>query len=111
MPDARFSVDGMTFIYDLDKEEKNKRNHGLSFRTAAFVFKDTLRLDFPDEAHSTVEEERWITIGLVNDVLTVVYCERQDESIEAFRLISARYASPAERRLYNDSVYGRRRGR
>lgn len=108
MPDVRFSIDGLDFTYDAEKEIKNKRRHGISFRTAAFVFMDTLRLDFPDEKHSTVDEERWLTIGLVRDVLTVVYCEREVDGKDVFRLISARQASPAERRLYNDSVFGRR---
>lgn len=108
MPDVRFSMDGLEFVYDADKEIKNKRNHGISFRTAAFVFRDTLRLDFPDDLHSSVDEERWLTIGLVRDVLTVVYCERNDDGKNVLRLISARQASPAERRLYNDSVFGRR---
>ena len=108
MPDVRFSIDGLDFIYDAEKEIKNKHCHGISFRTAAFVFMDTLRLDFPDEKHSTVDEERWLTIGLVRDVLTVVYCEREVDGKNVLRLISARQASPAERRLYNDSVFGRR---
>jgi len=109
MPDVKFSMGGMTFVYDSEKEAINKRKHGLGFRTAAFVFQDTLRLDFPDEMHSTVNEERWMTIGLVHDILTVVYCERKDDGAPAFRLISARQATPVERNLYNDSVYGRRK--
>ena len=108
MPDVRFSIDELDFVYDFDKEVINRRKHGISFRTAAFVFKDTLRLDFPDERHSSPAEERWLTIGLVRDVLTVVYCERTVDGKDVFRLISARQASPVERQLYNDSVYGRR---
>ena len=109
MADVGFSLDGMRFVFDSNKEEINKQKHGISFRTAAHVFRDTLRLDFPDDRHSTVDEQRWITIGLVYDVLSVVYCERADEDAAVFRLISARRATSAERRLYNDSIYGRRR--
>lgn len=108
MPDVHFSVRDMMFVYDSEKEEINKQKHGISFKTAAHVFMDVLRLDFLDERHSTVAEERWITIGLVRDILTVVYCERSEDGKDVLRLISARQASPAERSLYNDAVYGRR---
>lgn len=50
-----------------------------------------------------------MTIGLVNDILTVIYCERENDSVKAIRLISARRATPIERKLYNDSVYGRQK--
>ena len=103
-----FSLGEYSFIYDADKGMKNKRKHGLSFETAAHVFQDRLRLDFPDDAHSTIDEERWITIGLVQEVLTVVYCERETDGVEYFRLISARPASPEERTLYNNNIFGRR---
>ena len=107
MSDVAFTLDGVTFTYDSEKEAINKRKHGISFRTAAFVFQDTLRLDFPDVLHSTADESRWITIGLVQDILSVVYCEREKQGNTVFRLISARRATPKERSLYNDSIYGR----
>ena len=109
MPDVRYSLDGMGFVWDSDKNAINLRKHGIRFEVAAHVFLDTLRLDFPDRKHSTPEEMRYFTIGLVESVLTVVYCERGDESDPDFRLISARPASPAERRAYNDAAFGRRR--
>lgn len=108
MPDVQFSLGNQLFVYDSNKEALNKQKHGISFTTAAHVFLDRLRLDFPDELHSTVDEERWITIGLVRDILTVVYCERSEDGKDMFRLISARQASPTERGLYNDAVYGRK---
>lgn len=107
MPDVHFSLGNQAFVYDSNKEAANRQKHGLSFQTAAYVFLDALRLDFPDELHSTINEERWITIGLVRDILTVVYCERSEDGKDVLRLISARQASPAERNLYNDAVYGR----
>lgn len=42
------------------------------------------------------EEDRFITIGMANEILFVVYTERQ----ENIRLISARLANAQERRLY-----------
>ena len=107
MPDVRFAVNNQYFVYDALKGAINKRKHGISFEAAAYVFLDNLRLDFVDDKHSTIEEVRWITIGLVKDVLTVVYCERPQDGKHYYRLISARHATPAECRLYNDAVFGR----
>ncbi len=107
MPDVRFSIQNHYFVYDARKGEINKHKHGIGFEVAAYVFLDNLRIDFEDERHSTIEEVRWITIGLVKDILTVVYCERPQDGKHYYRLISARHATPAERRLYNDAVFGR----
>ena len=50
-----------------------------------------------DFEHST-EEDRYIAIGCVGEVLFVVFTERK----ENIRLISARVATESERRLYYD---------
>lgn len=50
-----------------------------------------------DFEHS-VEEDRYIAIGKVGDVLFVVFTERKD----TIRLISARLATNVERGLYYD---------
>ncbi len=44
------------------------------------------------------EEDRYNTIGMVNDVIFVVYTERK----ENIRLISARIATKTERSIYYD---------
>lgn len=84
-----------SFEWDETKAEINKRKHGISFETAAKVFLDDDRLEIYDEIHS-LNEERFITIGRAGDVLFVVYTERTPK----IRLISARLATPKERRLY-----------
>lgn len=50
-----------------------------------------------DFEHST-EEDRYIAIGCVGEVLFVVFTERK----ENIRLISARLVTESERRLYYD---------
>lgn len=50
-----------------------------------------------DFEHS-VDEDRYIAIGKVGDVLFVVFTERK----ETIRLISARLATSAEKELYYD---------
>lgn len=107
MTDAFYRVNELSFVWDINKEKLNIEKHGLSFETAAFVFLDALRLEQLDAKHSTVEEIRYITIGMVHDILTVVYCERGDEEAPCIRLISARQATVKERALYNNAMIGR----
>lgn len=85
----------LQFEWDEDKARINRQKHGISFETAALVFEDEDRLEIFDEGHS-IDEDRYITIGMAGEVLFVVYAERK----EAIRLISARLATARERSLY-----------
>jgi uncharacterized DUF497 family protein len=87
----------MAFVWDPEKAEKNFRRHGIRFSTAEFVFDDPSRIKRHDD-DSSEGEERYQTIGIVGQVLFVVYTEEGDEDT---RLISARAAGPKERRLYH----------
>ena len=84
--------------WDDRKNEINKRKLGISFETAAHVVEDINRLEYFDEAHSA-DEDRFIVIGLVRNVLFVVYTDRGD----ATRIISARKATEAETEVYYDN--------
>ncbi len=85
----------MIFEWDEEKAKLNLKKHGIPFETAAKVFLDENRIEIYDEAHS-MDEDRYITIGLAGEVLFVVYTERSAK----LRLISARLATPSERKLY-----------
>lgn len=85
----------LKFEWDEDKARINRQKHGISFETAALVFEDEDRVEIFDEDHS-IDEDRYITIGMAGEVLFVVYTERK----EAIRLISARLANARERSLY-----------
>lgn len=87
----------LVFEWDEEKNLINKRKHGISFETAAYVFEDENYIEMYDFEHS-IEEDRYIAIGCVGDVLFVVFTERK----ENIRLISARLATESERRLYYD---------
>lgn len=89
--------DDLKFEWDEEKNMLNQRKHGISFETAAYVFEDENYIEMFDFEHS-IEEDRYIAIGCVGDVLFVVFTERK----ENIRLISARLANEAERRLYYD---------
>ena len=87
----------MLLEWDSEKNAINIKKHGIDFRYAARVFNDLYRIEYYDEAHSG-EEDRYNTIGMVDDILFVVYTERKNRT----RIISARYATKQERRLYYD---------
>ena len=77
--------------------------HGIDFETAMLVFNDLQRIEIYDTEHS-IYEDCYNTIGMVNDVLFVVYTERKQN----IRLISARLANNTERSIYydTDSYFG-----
>ena len=90
--------DKLIVEWDDAKNDLNVKKHKISFETASQVFYDVNRIEFYDSIHST-SEARYITIGVVGKIITVVYTERR----KAIRIISARVATSAERRIY----YGR----
>jgi uncharacterized protein len=89
------------FEWDLDKERSNLERHGVDFTEAATVFGDPLELAISDPDHS-VGEFRFLSIGhsARNRILVVSYTEREDR----IRIISARTASPRERRQYESGT-------
>ena len=88
-------IDGIE--WDSKKARINLEKHGVSFETAQYVFSDPQRLWRLDRSESnTSGEERWQTLGQVEETLLVVYTERE----AAKRLIMARLATKAERRSY-----------
>ncbi len=87
----------LNFEWDEEKERKNREKHGISFETAAYVFSDENYIEMYDFEHS-INEDRYIAIGMVGNLLFVVFTERGRN----IRLISARLATERERRLYYD---------
>ncbi len=87
----------MILEWDPAKAVSNFEKHAVDFHEAGTVFDDPLATTFPDSAHS-VDELRYITIGLTASgrILVVAHTDRG----EAIRLISARPATPRERRFY-----------
>ncbi|MEK6805986.1 MAG: BrnT family toxin [Pseudomonadota bacterium] len=91
--------------WDPVKNRINFRKHGVSFETAALAFEDPLSLTTFDRQVGS--EERWHTIGKVGKdlLLLVVHTVREEEDTETFRIISARKATPSERRHYEEAEY------
>jgi uncharacterized DUF497 family protein len=89
----------LTFQWDTNKDKHNQRLHGIAFEDAKYVFKDPHKIVIPDITHSKDNEERWNVIGIVDQVLFVVYVEENDH----IRIISARIATKKEREVYHVS--------
>lgn len=93
------------FEWDEEKEKLNLRKHRIGFTEAQTVFTDQFHVTFPDEYHS-IDEERFITIGLSNmgNILLVVHTEVSEiEDMIRIRIISCRKATPLERKIYDEN--------
>jgi len=92
---------GIRFEWDPPKDRANRLNHQVSFEEAQTVFFDERALFIEDPDHS-VEEERFLLLGLSTklNVLLVCHCYREDDQV--IRIISARKATRTELHQYWD---------
>ena len=89
------------FEWDAAKAAANLKDHGVSFEEALTVFADPLARIFDDPDHSA-DEKREIIIGhsAQQRLLVVGFTERDDRT----RIITARGATPRERRAYEENT-------
>jgi uncharacterized DUF497 family protein len=88
----------MNWIWDEEKARANLEKHGVSFEAAVEVFNDPMLLSEPDQ-HP--DEDRWRAIGKVwVTTLFVVHTIFDEDG--GGRIISARRATPNERKRYDD---------
>jgi hypothetical protein len=96
----------MKFEWDFTKAEHNLKKHGISFDEAVTVFYDPLSATFSDPDHSE-NEYRYLTIGLSfrHELVVVSHTERGP----TIRIISARRATPRERKKHEREEKNRNR--
>ena len=95
----------MGWTWDSAKDLANKRKHGLSFQTARQVFFDPLAVSRPDPS---TEEERWQTVGVIGSATVLVVhtlLRRGADTEDVGRIISARKATPHERKAYEEGRF------
>jgi uncharacterized protein len=80
----------LVFKWDPKKAAANLKKHAIDFHEAATVLDDTLSSTFPDADHSSLLDPRFLTIGM------------SSEELHTVRIISARLATPHERRFYEE---------
>ncbi len=88
------------FEWDDEKAKSNLKKHGVSFEEGATIFNDPKLATISDPDHSE-GEERFVSIGVsvVRRLLTVIHAYRT----ERVRLISARKATKAEKKNYENN--------
>jgi len=94
----------MHFEWDLRKNFLNIKKHKLSFEEARLIFQDP-------QIHSELDrivdgEERWRSIGYMNDVLIVLVAHtvwEDEDGDEVIRILSARRATAHERMRYEEA--------
>jgi hypothetical protein len=81
------------------KAASNRRKHGVDFGEAVTTLEDPQSTTYPDPDHS-IDERRFVTIGVSakGRILVVAHADRR----AAVRIISARPATPRERRFYEE---------
>lgn len=89
----------LTFEWDPGKAQANFAKHGVDFPEASTVFGDLLSLTIPDPVHS-VGERRFLTVGVSYRQRLLVVAHTDTEA--RIRIISARRATRAERRYYEE---------
>ena len=91
---------GLFFEWDNAKAHINLKKHKVSFEEAATIYDDPLSLTITDSEHSSLVENRFISLGMsVKDrLLVVVHCDRGN----VIRIISARIATKSEKRKYEE---------
>lgn len=88
----------MAFEWDPRKAKENLAKHGIPFEYATRVFEDPYRIEREDVGES-YDEIRCQAIGMVENLfLFVAFTYREDN----IRIISARRATPGERRYYHE---------
>ncbi|MBL8089277.1 MAG: BrnT family toxin [Anaerolineales bacterium] len=94
-----YQLQGMVFEWDENKAQSNLQKHSVTFEEAAEVFFDP----FYQTGDASVDEgeERDFIIGYTfsQRLLLAVYTERNDRT----RIISARLATRAERKVYEEA--------
>ena len=92
----------MRFEWDADKNRSNQKKHSsIDFETASRVFADPYLMLRKDRVLDG--EQRWHAIGAVRKAVLLVvhvYVEEVPNGEKTIRIISAREADPAERRIY-----------
>lgn len=89
----------MNFEWNSAKAAANIRKHSVSFEEAVTAMKDELAATARDLEHS-VAESRFITFGVSarGRLLAISHTERRN----SIRIISARLATRAERKIYEE---------
>ena len=86
----------MNFEWDEAKRHENLAKHRVEFADAATAFEDDNTITLPDEESDAEDRFVMMAMDALGRILVIVYTWRGD----TIRLISARKATPRERKNY-----------
>lgn len=92
-------MDAIRFAWDEAKATENRRKHDVTFEEAATVFADENARLKHDPDHSQ-KEDRFVLLGFSAKLRLLLVCHAYRENDEVIRIISARKATPNERKQY-----------
>ena len=86
----------MRFTFDLAKQSSNIKKHGYDLADAQKIIESRRTLTFEDNRFD-YGEERFVTMGLLSDVVVVIVTAETESEI---RVISMRKADKHEQKIY-----------
>ncbi len=89
----------ISFSWDDQKSEANRKKHGVSFDEAKTVFYDESAIRYFDPDHSE-EEDRFLMVGMSQKLRIIIVCHCFRENDSVIRIISARKATKSEEEVY-----------
>jgi uncharacterized DUF497 family protein len=85
------------FEWDEAKARANQRKHRVTFEEAATALVDPRALEAPDYS----DPERFVSIGM-SAFLRILFIVHTERAHGRTRILSARKAAPAQRRIYEE---------
>jgi uncharacterized DUF497 family protein len=94
----------LRFLWDQKKCRLNLAKRKVSLEIAALVFDDPHSISLFDRIKEG--DERWQTLGVAVGVavLLVAHADYGEDGEKAIRIISARKATPHERKIYEEGI-------
>jgi len=90
----------LTFVWDRKKAALSLKKHDISSEDASTVLNDPFEVTVYDADHS-FDEHRFITLGQLANGRIIVVCYKEERA-DLYRIISARDATPRERKTYEE---------
>ena len=93
-------MDELIFEWDPVKADLNYTKHKVTFEEAKSVFYDENAILIADPDHSSMDEDRFVILGLSSELHMLVVCHCYRENDQIIRIFSARKATKQEEQEY-----------
>jgi uncharacterized DUF497 family protein len=97
-------VTHLRYLWDEEKSRLNLAKHKVSFKIAALVFEDPQSISRFDRIKDGEECRQTLGVAVAVAVLLVAHADYEEGGEEVVRIISARKATPHERKIYEEGI-------